>query len=261
MSIHTTRANPHFLLAFREYLSLPGPCRTARKPTFRFQPQHPHPPSSLIRFPRHASTTSRPPQRESLAPQTHYDLFPSSLPSGPPPTGSFHLDPSILRKEFLQLQARAHPDRHQGEQKSKAEAASARINDAYKTLLNPLARARYLLSLHGVELGEDESIAGAPEGMSDGGGAGGNVDAAFLMDVMEVREGIEEAGSREEVEVMKARNDERRRESEDRLDRMFREGDIEAARRETVKLGYWVNVGTALEGWEKVGDGRVSEHD
>ncbi|KAI4179092.1 MAG: hypothetical protein L6R41_008035 [Letrouitia leprolyta] len=194
-------------------------------------------------------------------PQCHYDLFPSTFPSGPPPGSSFHVEPSKLRKEFIQLQAQAHPDRHQGADKAKAEAASSRINDAYKTLLNPLARARYLLSLHGVEMGEDESIAGSPPSMSDEGTGGQNIDAGFLMNVMDVREEVEDAESREEVEELKAKNNERKQASEDRLDQLFKAGDVDAARRETVKLGYWVNVGTALDGWEKAGDGRVSEHD
>ncbi|KAL8687306.1 MAG: hypothetical protein Q9218_006481 [Villophora microphyllina] len=205
---------------------------------------------------RSASTVSTPAYREIIRPQNHYDLFPSSLSSGPPPNGSFHINPSILRREFLQLQARAHPDRHQGADKVKAEAASARINDAYRTLLNPLARARYLLSLQGVEMGEDESIAGSPSSP-----AGGDMDAGLLMEVMEVREGIEAAQSRTEIEEMKAANEERKSASEERLDQLFQAGDIEGARRETVRLGYWVNVGTALNNWEMVGDGRVSEHD
>ena len=129
------------------------------------------------------------------------------------------------------------------------------INDAYRTLLNPLARARYLLSLSGVEMSEDESIAGS---VSD---SGTGMDAELLMEVMEVREEIEAAGSRSEVEDMKAANNERKKASEERLDELFRAGDIETARTETVKLGYWVNVGTALDNWEKAGDGRVSEHD
>ncbi|KAL9606442.1 MAG: hypothetical protein Q9179_000408 [Wetmoreana sp. 5 TL-2023] len=210
---------------------------------------------------RHASTSNAAAYKESLRPQSHYDLFPSSLPSGPPPNGSFHIDPSTLRKEFLQLQARTHPDRHQGADKAKAEAASARINDAYKTLLNPLARARYLLSLRGVEMGEDESVAGAPSGLDSRGGEGSALDSGLLMEVMEVREGIEAAESRDEIEEMKAENDRRKTASEARLDELFRAGNIDGAMKETVRLGYWVNVGTALENWEKAGDGRVSEHD
>lgn len=104
-------------------------------------------------------------------------------------------------------------------------------------------------------MGEDESIAGSPSAV------GGDMDTELLMEVMEVREDIEAAQSRAEIEEMKAANEERKRASEDKLDHLFRARDIEAARGETVRLGYWVNVGTALDGWEKVGDGRVSEHD
>ncbi|KAL9609986.1 MAG: hypothetical protein Q9167_005288 [Letrouitia subvulpina] len=208
-------------------------------------------------LPRHASTTSKPFQNLPATGPTHYSLFPQNFPKGPPPASSFHVDPAALRKEFLQLQARSHPDRHPGaEEKLKAEAASARINDAYKTLLNPLLRARYLLSLRGVDVGGDESIAS-----STGEPAVGGIDGGFLMEVMEVREEVEGAESREEVEGMKVANEERIRRSEEILGEMFVKGDVEGARKETVRLGYWVNVRTALDGWEKVGDGRVSEHD
>ncbi|KAL8734018.1 MAG: hypothetical protein Q9166_001779 [cf. Caloplaca sp. 2 TL-2023] len=249
------RATFLFYLAFQNYFTATISSRIAPEARLANRVKCQRHQNFLHHDIRYASTVITPIQKESLRPQTHYDLFPSSLPSGAPPTGSFHVNPSALRKEFLQLQAKAHPDRHQGLDKAKAEAASARINDAYRTLLNPLARARYLLSLRGVEMSEDESIAGSP---SD---SGGGVDAGLLMDVMEVREGIEAAGSKEEIEEMKAENDERKKATEDRLDELFKAGDVEGARRETVRLGYWVNVGTALEGWEKVGDGRVSEHD
>ncbi|KAI4178009.1 MAG: hypothetical protein LQ343_000093 [Gyalolechia ehrenbergii] len=261
MSIVSSRASSRFFVVFQKYCALTGPSHALRGSTSSIPPHYQRGQRQPIHVIRHASTGTAGIQKESLRPQNHYDLFPSNFPSGPPPSSSFHIEPSKLRKEFLQLQAQAHPDRHQGADKAKAEAASARINDAYKTLLNPLARARYLLSLRGVELGEDESIAGSPSGLSDEGTGGQKVDSEFLMDVMDVREEVEEASSREEVEEMKAKNNERKKASEDRLDELFKAGDIDSARRETVKLGYWVNVGTALEGWEKVGDGRVSEHD
>ncbi|KAL8686258.1 MAG: hypothetical protein Q9224_005503 [Gallowayella concinna] len=251
-----SQANVDIFLAFQRYFTSSTSRHAltkAHRPWPVGRPQRCQIPASFQT--RFASTSTVPIQRESLRPQTHYDLFPSSLPSGAPPSGSFHINPVVLRKEFLQLQAKAHPDRHQGNDKVNAEAASARINDAYRTLLNPLARARYLLSLGGVEMGEDESIAGSP---SD---SGGGMDAGLLMEVMEVREEIEAAKSKEEIEGMKAGNDDRINVSEHRLDELFRAGDIEGAKREAVRLGYWVNVGTALADWEKVGDGRVSEHD
>ncbi|KAL8644799.1 MAG: hypothetical protein Q9226_007586 [Calogaya cf. arnoldii] len=256
MSKANPRATSLFYLAFQRYIatSTSRHVHTKARQPWRHTASHRRLAFANTKI-RYATTRAVPTQKESLRPQTHYDLFPSSLPSGAPPKGSFHINPVVLRKEFLQLQAKAHPDRHQGLDKAKAEAASARINDAYRTLLNPLARARYLLGLHGVEMGEDESIAGSPSDSGEG------MDAGLLMEVMEVREEIEAAESRAEVEEIKARNDERKKASEDRLDKLFRAGDVEAARRETVELGYWVNVGTALENWEKAGDGRVSEHD
>jgi molecular chaperone HscB len=87
------------------------------------------------------------PGKTDPIPQTHYEFFPKTLPRGPPPSGPFHIDTRELRKEFLQLQAVAHPDRHPAHLKSRAEGTSARINEAYKTLQNPLLRTQYLLSL------------------------------------------------------------------------------------------------------------------
>src|SRR6266498_938137 len=99
-----------------------------------------------------ASSSTETPQRESLAPQTHFDFFPQTLPSGPPPATPFQIDLPTLRREFLQLQAKTHPDKFPtGPPKAKAEALSARINEAYKTLTSPLLRAQYLLSLHGID--------------------------------------------------------------------------------------------------------------
>ncbi|KAL8772301.1 MAG: hypothetical protein Q9209_002513 [Squamulea sp. 1 TL-2023] len=256
MSKTNPRATSLFYLAFRRYFTTPISSYTSVEARQQWRLTRSQRRQTFVNNrTRPATTSAVPNQKESFRPQNHYDLFPSSLPSGPPPSGSFHVKPTVLRKEFLQLQAKAHPDRHQGVEKAKAEAASARINDAYKTLLNPLARARYLLSLRGVEMTEDESIAGSP---SD---SGRGMDAGLLMEVMEVREEIESAESKEEIEAMKADNDKRKQASEDKLDELFKAGDIEGARRETVKLGYWVNVGTAIENWEKIGDGRVSEHD
>merc|ERR1711939_855114 len=112
-------------------------------------------------------------------PQTHYEFFPKTLPSGPPPSGPFHIDVRELRREFLQLQSIAHPDRHPQHLKTRAEATSARINEAYKTLQNPLLRAQYLLSLRGIDVAEDETA------KVD--------DPELLMEVLDAREEIENA--------------------------------------------------------------------
>lgn len=178
-------------------------------------------------------------------PQTHYDFFPQTLPDGPPPKGHFPIDTRTLRREFLQLQAKAHPDLHPPHLKSRAEAMSSRINEAYKTLSNPLLRAQYLLELRGVDVANDETAKVE--------------DPELLMEVLDARELIEEAREESDLEPLKAENDERIRESEAVLERCFAEDDVDGAKSESVRLRYWVNIADSLHHWEK-GKPVVLEH-
>ncbi|KEY71058.1 hypothetical protein S7711_00882 [Stachybotrys chartarum IBT 7711] len=185
--------------------------------------------------------TSPPPTR----PRIHYDFFPESLPDGPPPAGHFPIDVRALRREFLKLQARAHPDMHPPETKAAAEGTSALINEAYRTLANPLLRAQYLLSLRGVDVATDETLK--------------IEEPALLMDVLEAREDIEAAESEADLQETRAINDERIATSEAELERAFRNDDVEAAKREAVRLRYWVNIKESLDNWER-GKPIVLEH-
>jgi molecular chaperone HscB len=159
------------------------------------------------------------------------------LPSGPPPSGNFTIDLSSLKKEFLQLQSRAHPDLHPASQKNKAQAASARINEAYKTLQSPLRRAQYLLSLKGIDVVEDETAK--------------IEDPELLMEVMEMQEEIEEAETEQDLEGMKRHNDGRIERSVENLEEAFKRDDIQSAKNEAVRLRYWINIKESLDGWEK----------
>lgn len=168
-----------FFAAFQQYITFTSH-KPFQIPIASLRPQRPQrhqckPASSTQRW----QTTSAKPHKESLRPQTFYEIFPQTTPNGPPPQGSFDIDPRQLRKEFLQLQAQAHPDRHQGADKARAEGASARISEAYKTLQNPLLRAQYLLSLRGIDVAEDETAKVE--------------DPELLMEVLEMRENIEAA--------------------------------------------------------------------
>jgi molecular chaperone HscB len=184
---------------------------------------------------RHQSTKSK--ENTNPPPQTHYTFFPRSLPAGPPPHGRFEIDLSALKREFLQLQGRAHPDLHPPEDKSKAQAMSARINEAYKTLQSPLLRAQYLLSLRGIEIAEDETAKVE--------------DPELLMEVLEAREQIEEAESEEDLVGMKTENDARIEDSVKILEDAFAKEDIDGAKTEAVKLRYWINIKESLDSWEK----------
>ncbi|KAI1401571.1 Co-chaperone Hsc20 [Hypoxylon fuscum] len=191
-------------------------------------------------------TSSEPEAQEAKPVKTHYDLFPQTIPEGPPPAGPFAIDVRALRREFLTLQATAHPDlAPAGEQKRRAEAASAYINGAYRTLAHPLLRAQYLLSLRGIDVANEETARVE--------------DPDLLMLVLETREMIEEAQSEEELEPLKAENEARIKNSEDLLARAFATDDVEEARHEVTRLRYWTNIRDSIQNWER-GKPVVLEH-
>lgn len=183
---------------------------------------------------RHIATRSTSNEEESTS-RTHYTLFPLTFPAGPPPAGPFKVDLTRLKKEFLQLQSRAHPDLHHGNNKDRAEGISAAINDAYKTLQQPLLRAQYLLSLRGTEIADyvDDSS-----------------DQGLIMDVLEVREAIEDAETPEEIAKLQGMNAERIRGCVARLEDFFGKDDLPGARTEVGRLKYWCSIEEALREWE-----------
>ncbi|KAL1302472.1 hypothetical protein AAFC00_002863 [Neodothiora populina] len=187
--------------------------------------------------PSHNNSPPNTTSRESILPQTHYDIFPSLGPAAIPPAGTFALDLGALKREFLQLQGRAHPDRVATDKKRQAEAASARINEAYKTLQNPLLRAQYLLSLRGIDVAEDETAKVE--------------DQDLLMEVLETREVIEEAQTEEDLVPLKETNEKRVDASVAILDEAFRTDDLDTAKREAVKLRYWINIRESIHAWEQ----------
>jgi len=88
----------------------------------------------------------------------------------PPPGADFftvfglnphlNLDPASLEKEFYRLSRRVHPDRFARAAQNEKEwslADTALLNDAYRTLNDPITRTEYLLKLHGAEIGEEHS--------------------------------------------------------------------------------------------------------
>jgi molecular chaperone HscB len=72
------------------------------------------------------------------------------------------LDVPALEKQFYVLSRKLHPDRFAAKPLAEQEAALAQsslLNDAYRTLKDPILRTQYLLSLEGVELEEQSKAA------------------------------------------------------------------------------------------------------
>jgi molecular chaperone HscB len=78
--------------------------------------------------------------------QDYFALF------GLPPR--YRLDPAALDAAYHALQREVHPDRYAtaGEtERRMALQSSARVNEAYRALKDPVVRAQYLLSLRGID--------------------------------------------------------------------------------------------------------------
>lgn len=89
---------------------------------------------------------------------------------------NYVVDVAELADSYRNLQRVVHPDRFASgsEQERRLSMQGATlINEAFQTLKDPMLRAKYLLSLHGVEMGD---------------GKGSSQDMEFLMEQMELRE-------------------------------------------------------------------------
>jgi molecular chaperone HscB len=72
------------------------------------------------------------------------------------------LDVVALEKQFYTMSRKLHPDRFASRPLAEQEAALAQsslLNDAYRTLKDPILRTQYLLKLEGVELEEQSKAA------------------------------------------------------------------------------------------------------
>ena len=105
--------------------------------------------------------------------QNHFELF------GLAP--AFALEAEALERSYRDIQSKVHPDRfaHAGDAERRASLQwTTRVNEAYRTLKDPVQRARHLLELRGVDVAFETNTA---------------MPADFLVQQMELRESLEEA--------------------------------------------------------------------
>jgi len=112
---------------------------------------------------------------------------------------AFSIDMDALDRAYREIQARVHPDRFAAAGDAERRASlqwTTRVNEAYRTLKNPVQRGKHLLELHGVDVAFETNTAMPPE---------------FLMQQMELREGLEDAISRKDAAGLDALRAELRR--------------------------------------------------
>jgi len=116
--------------------------------------------------------------------QNHFDLF------GLAP--AFSIEGEALERSYREIQSKVHPDRfaHAGDAERRASLQwTTRVNEAYRTLKDPVQRARHILELHGVDVAFETNTAMPPE---------------FLMQQMELRETLEEAKDAAALDELRA---------------------------------------------------------
>ena len=65
------------------------------------------------------------------------------------------MEKEVLEKAYRDIQSRVHPDRFASAGDAERRASlqwTTRVNEAYRTLKDPVQRAKHILDLHGVDL-------------------------------------------------------------------------------------------------------------
>jgi molecular chaperone HscB len=120
------------------------------------------------------------------APVDYFSYF------GLPP--KLNLNLPALEQEFYRLSRRLHPDlnaRAGSQEQQWSLEQSSLLNDAYRTLRDPIKRTEYLLKLEGVEL-EEQSKAATEQARASGGVKKQIVPPDLLEEVFELNMQLEE---------------------------------------------------------------------
>jgi molecular chaperone HscB len=121
------------------------------------------------------------PVAETGAEQSYFAMF--SLPL------KLNIDTAALERDFYKLSRRLHPDlfaRKSAEEQAWSLRQSSLLNDAYRTLREPIARTAYLLKLEGMRIEDENSETRDAQGKQN------RVPADLLEEVFELNMQLEE---------------------------------------------------------------------
>jgi molecular chaperone HscB len=161
-----------------------------------------------------------------------YGLFESlSLPR------RYALDRNALETAFREASKKVHPDRFAKDSPIERRLAlehTTLVNDAYRTLKDPARRAEHLLSLEGIKVGSEDAR---------------TKDPAFLMEMMELQEAVDDAKDRPTLERQEAEMQARQKKLLAQAERYFdhQEGTREQIARALDELRYLRRLGDSLE--------------
>ena len=134
----------------------------------------------------HAQNSSLPSHSRNDAEQTYFSIF--ALPQ------KLTIDTAALEHNFYKLSRKLHPDlyaRKSAEEQAWSLRQSSLLNDAYRTLKDPVSRTAYLLKLEGLAV-EDENQENRDAAARDPKAKQNRVPADLLEEVFELNMQLEE---------------------------------------------------------------------
>jgi molecular chaperone HscB len=139
---------------------------------------------------------------------------------------AFDLDPAEIEKQYFALQRHFHPDRFvtkSAKERALSLQHATNLNQAYEILKEPLARAEYLLGLRGRAIDREATIS----------------DPTLLMEAMEWREALEDAGDAAAVDAIVKRATAVFAAKVAAITRAFADSDLQTAGKLATELRYF----------------------
>ncbi|XP_076751679.1 iron-sulfur cluster co-chaperone protein HscB-like protein, mitochondrial [Xylocopa sonorina] len=158
---------------------------------------------------------------------TYFDLM--GIPA------SYDVKVAEIQNKYKELQKQLHPDKFgakSNKEKELSEILSSLVNKAYSTLSNPLKRGLYMLELNNITISEETD----------------NVNAEFLMEIMEKNEEVDDAADDEEK--IKKLAEENRAVLNDLIRKVadaFRQNDIKEAEFLLIRMKYYDTINNRLK--------------
>jgi len=119
---------------------------------------------------------------KALTSSNHFELFGLSP--------AFALDKELLEKAYRDIQSQVHPDRfaRSGDAERRASLQwTTRVNEAYRTLRNPVQRAKHVLELHGVDVAFETNT---------------QMPTDFLLQQLDLREELDRAQAKKDPRLL-----------------------------------------------------------
>ncbi len=152
---------------------------------------------------------------------------------GLPPV--FALDAADLDRRYFALQRQLHPDRFvtkSAHERALSQSQATSLNEAYRTLKDPLERAAYMLRRMGMDI--------------DPGDGATIKDPALLMEAMEMREALSEAHDAAAIAAIAARAETEGKQALAAVTAAFQAQDRDAARMAVLRLKYLTKMGDEI---------------